>query len=416
MTGHLKVRNGIYYAVINFKDRNGNYKQKWISTGLKERGNKKQAKKFLEEKLNSFKDVKVPEQPTTLQNNISFMDFIKKYIEDKKTILSPSTYAGYLHIYKTLHKFYGDNLKLKDVTYLHILDFYNFMKNEKQVKNNSIKRYKEVLSPALSLAYRDDLILKNPFEFIPKLKREKSKQEYYNKSELEKLFEVTDKTPIGLIVRVAAFYGFRRSEISGLRWKSIDYENKTITIENKVLNIKKEIICSEVLKTLSSNRTLPLLPEIEELLLKRKSEIEKNKFLYGLCYNHKFDDYVFVNDVGDLYLPDFITHYFGDLLKKHNLKHICFHDLRHSCASLLVANGVPMKNIQEWLGHSSYNLTADTYSHLDFESKKQTANVISKALSNEKTDTELDDEIEKLEQLLKEKQEQRRKKLMDIEM
>jgi len=81
-----------------------------------------------------------------------------------------------------------------------------------------------------------------------------------------------------------------------------------------------------------------------------------------------------------------------------------------------VANGVPMKNIQEWLGHSSYNLTADTYSHLDFESKKQSANVISKALSNEKTDSELDDEIEKLEQLLKEKQEQRRKKLMDAEM
>lgn len=290
------------------------------------------------------------------------------------------------------------------------------MKNEKQVKNNSIKRYKEILSPALSLAYRDDLIPKNPYEFLPKLKREKSKQEYYNKSKLEKLFEITDKTPIVLIVRVAAFYSFRRSEISGLRWKSIDFENKTITIENKVLNIKKEIICSEVLKTLSSNRTLPLLPEIEERLLKRKSEIEKNKVLYGSSYNYKFDDYVFVNDMGDLILPDFITHYFGDLLKKHNLKHIRFHDLRHSCASLLVANGVPMKNIQEWLGHSSYNLTADTYSHLDFESKKQSANVISKALSNNKTNTDLDDEIKRLEQLLKEKQEQRRKRLIDFEM
>lgn len=416
MTGHLKVRNGIYYAVINFKDRNGKYKQKWISTGLKERGNKKQAKQFLEKELKSFSDEKVSEQPSVSQNNISFMAFIKKYIEDKKTILSPSTYAGYLHIYQTLHEFYGDNLKLKDVTYLNLLDFYNYMKNERHVKNNSIKRYKEILSPALSLAYRDDLIPKNPYEFMPKLKREKTKLEYYNKGELEKLFEITDKTPIGLIVRVATFYGFRRSEILGLRWKSIDFNNKTITIENKVLNIKKEIICSEVLKTLSSNRTLPLLPEIEEPLLKRKSEIEKNKVLYGSCYNHKFDEYVFVNDIGDLYLPDFITHYFGDLLKKRNLKHIRFHDLRHSCASLLVANGVPMKNIQEWLGHSSYNLTADTYSHLDFESKKQSSNVISKALSNEKTDTDLDDEIQKLEQLLKEKQEQRRKKLMDIEM
>ncbi len=62
-----------------------------------------------------------------------------------------------------------------------------------------------------------------------------------------------------------------------------------------------------------------------------------------------------------------------------------------------------MKNIQEWLGHSSYNLTADTYSHLNFDSKKESANVISKALSNSKSNMELDDEIEALEKLLKEK-------------
>ena len=422
MTGRLQIRNGVFYAVINYKDSSGNYRQKWISTGLKERGNKKLAKQFLEEQLSNFQEEETMQptttepQPKVPENNIPFMEYIKQYVENKKTMLSPSTFAGYMHIYKTLHNFYGDKLLLKDVTYLTLLEFYDYMKNEKHVKNVSIKRYKEVLAPALSIAYRDDLIPKNPYEFMPKLKREKPKHDYYNKNELEQLFEISDKTPIGLIVRVAAFYGFRRSEISGLRWQSIDFDNKTITIENKVLNFKKEIICSEVLKTLSSNRTLPLFPEIEERLLKRKEEIEKNKLLYGACYNHKFDDYVFVNDIGDLYLPDFITHYFGELIKKHKLKHIRFHDLRHSCASLLVANGVPMKNIQEWLGHSSYNLTADTYSHLDFESKKQSANVISKALSGEETDEELDDEIKKLEQALKEKQEQRRKRSQDFEM
>lgn len=68
-----------------------------------------------------------------------------------------------------------------------------------------------------------------------------------------------------------------------------------------------------------------------------------------------------------------------------------------------------MKNIQEWLGHSSYNLTADTYSHLNFDSKKESANVISKALS-ETSDTEkLDDEIKELERLLKIKKELKEK-------
>lgn len=242
---------------------------------------------------------------------------------------------------------------------------------------------------------------------MPKLKREKSKRDYYNHAELDKLFEITDKSPLALIVRVAAYYGFRRSEISGIRWKSIDFTNKTITIENKVLNIKKQVICSEVLKTLSSNRTLPLLPEIEKLLIKRKKEIEANKIIYGESYNTKYEDYVFVKDDGNLILPDYITHTFCKLIRHNDLKHIRFHDLRHSCASLLVANKVPMKNIQEWLGHSSYNQTADTYSHLDFDSKKESANVISKLLSEHKTNEELDSEILELEKLLKEKREQR---------
>jgi len=135
---------------------------------------------------------------------------------------------------------------------------------------------------------------------MPKLKREKPKRSYYDIEELEALFKITDPTSIGLIVKVALYYGFRRSEILGLRWQSIDCRRKTITVEDKVVNVEKEVISSEVLKTLSSNRTLPLLPEIEELLLNRKQEIEKNIMLYGNSYNHKYDDYVFVNDLGNL--------------------------------------------------------------------------------------------------------------------
>ena len=175
-------------------------------------------------------------------------------------------------------------------------------------------------------------------------------------------------------------------------------------------NIKKEIIASEVLKTYSSNRTLPLLSEIEERLLNRKQEIERNKLLLGKEYNQKYLDYVFVDNIGNLILPDHITHLFCDLIKKHNLKHIRFHDLRHSCASLLVANNVPMKNIQEWLGHSTYNLTADTYSHLRFESKKESANVISRVLSSNKNESDnLDEEILRLQELLAQKLDEKSK-------
>ena len=87
-----------------------------------------------------------------------------------------------------------------------------------------------------------------------------------------------------------------------------------------------------------------------------------------------------VDALGKLYDPDFVTGHFGQLLKKHNLKKIRFHDLRHSCASVLLAQGVPMKQIREWLGHSDMSTTANIYSHLDAVTKADTGAAMSKAL------------------------------------
>ena len=87
------------------------------------------------------------------------------------------------------------------------------------------------------------------------------------------------------------------------------------------------------------------------------------------AYSKEYTDYVCVDALGKLYDPDCVTGHFGQLLKKHNLKKIRFHDLRHSCASVLLAQGVPMKQIQEWLGHSDFTTTANIYAHLDYSSK-----------------------------------------------
>lgn len=91
--------------------------------------------------------------------------------------------------------------------------------------------------------------------------------------------------------------------------------------------------------------------------------------------------YVFVDPMGNLYSPQTITGNFSSILKQNGLRHIRFHDLRHSCASLLLANGVPMKQIQEWLGHSDISTTANIYSHLDYQSKLMSANVMGNALA-----------------------------------
>ena len=100
----------------------------------------------------------------------------------------------------------------------------------------------------------------------------------------------------------------------------------------------------------------------------------------GNSYNDKYNYYICVDAVGDLIEPDYVTDKFRQEIKKHNLPKIRFHDLRHCCATILLANDIDIKLIQQWLGHSNYSTTANIYAHMDFRSKISTANVLNTSL------------------------------------
>ncbi len=204
---------------------------------------------------------------------------------------------------------------------------------------------------------------------------------FYNEQELNKLFEISKNDPLALIILITAFYGLRRSEVLGLQWDSFDFKNKTITIKHTITitntnGNNRKIEGKDRTKNKSSYRTLPLFDDIANMLLKAKEIQEAFKRAFGNSYNKKYLNYVFVKPDGNIVRPDYITEHFSILLKKANMRHIRFHDLRHSCASLLLAKGIPMKSIQEWLGHSNFSTTANLYAHLDTNSKKISASVL----------------------------------------
>ena len=161
---------------------------------------------------------------------------------------------------------------------------------------------------------------------------------------------------------------------------AIDFEQNTITIRHTVtscdLDGKRVLVASDTTKTKSSMRTLPLVPFMRERLLALKEEQQENRRLCGRSYIKDYIGYVCVNEIGDLIKPHYVTESFPKLLKANGLRHIRHHDLRHSCASLLLANGVPMKQIQEWLGHSDFSTTANIYAHLDYSSKLTSADAM----------------------------------------
>ena len=116
-------------------------------------------------------------------------------------------------------------------------------------------------------------------------------------------------------------------------------------------------------------RTLPLVPMLREKLLKAKAAEERNKRLCGRSYGKDYLDYICVDEMGNLIKPEYVTAAFPVFLDRNGLRKIRFHDLRHGCASLLLINGIPMKQMQEWLGHSGFSTTANICAHLHYNSK-----------------------------------------------
>ncbi len=164
----------------------------------------------------------------------------------------------------------------------------------------------------------------------------------------------------------------------------IDFDRGTITVKRTVTSVnldgKYKDIEQDSAKTKSSLRTLPLVANFREYFTEVKAAQETNKRICGNAYNYQYDGYVFVDEMGDRLRPNYLTDGFPKLLEKHGLKRMRFHDLRHSCASILLANGVPLKQIQEWLGHSDFSTTANIYAHLDYSSKLSSAQAMTAGL------------------------------------
>ena len=117
---------------------------------------------------------------------------------------------------------------------------------------------------------------------------------------MEKLFAALKGHKMEFPLRMLAYYGLRRSELLGLKWSAIDFTNKTIEINHKVLVVDREIYRSDKIKTQTSLRTLPLIPQMEQELLNQKAYIERNIDYFGTAYNFTYKDYVFVHENGDV--------------------------------------------------------------------------------------------------------------------
>ena len=343
VAGHLRVRNDYYYIVLSYTDEKGKRQTPSFATNLKVKGNKKRAEDMLYEarkaKTEELEKKKSKRRKTykDAEKDITFSDFILGWLEMVKPSVELTTYASYNNVVtKRVVPYFDEHfpgLMLAELTPKMIQDYYTYAMSEEGVSANTVIHRHANIRKALQHAYKIGLIESNPADKIERPKKEKFESSYYNAEELEALFEAIHGDPCELAVIIAAFYGLRRSEIVGLKWKAIDFERKTITINHivteAVVDGKLTLIQKNKTKTKSSNRTLPLVKPFEELLLNIREKQEINKKLCGKCYCKDYLEYIYVNDLGELISPGYLTTHFPTFLKKHNLRQIRFHDLRH---------------------------------------------------------------------------------------
>lgn len=191
---------------------------------------------------------------------------------------------------------------------------------------------------------------------------------FYNERQIDELLFVVKGDILEGIVLFAVFYGMRRSEILGLKWDAIDFENCTLEIKHTVVKGEKTLHKKDTTKNKSSHRTLPMPNIIIAMLKKIKAKQAQYKLLQPNDYID--EGYVFTREDGRLILPDYVTKHFKDILVKSELPIIRLHDLRHSSASYLLYLGFSMKEIQMWLGHGDIGTTMNLYAHVDMDSKR----------------------------------------------
>ena len=380
MTGTLikrKLTMGeVYYTTIYFYDEEGRRHQKREPTGLLVKGNKTRAEELLRKRLAEAEaEEKRKQEAQANRNVLLFSDWISQWLKEAKRRVENNTYRQYDDIARLHILPYFDNMgvTLGDITE-EILQEYVDEKQDKGRKDGkgglspaAIRHHVNILNQSLKKAMHDGRISVNPCEGLILPKKQRRTPTYYTAEQMQRALDVIYGEPIYPVVYFAMTFGLRRSEVLGMKWDCVCYYTDTFHIRHTVTQ-DWVIEGKDRTKNASSNRGLPLTGDAKELLLSLKASEAENRRLFGREYIES--PYIFKWPNGKPFTPDYVSHRFSDLLQKHGLPHIHFHDLRHSCASLLLAKGHSTKLVSEWLGHSDYNTTANIYSHVNMGQKR----------------------------------------------
>ena len=385
MEGSLIIKGNYYYAKFRV-----NGKQKMLATKVPVKGNnKRKAERVLKELIAKYEGLNLENE------NILFTAFLDKWLQSVKPILKPATWESYDKTVSGKIKPYFEqkNYRFREMKPEIFTEYFVYLATEGKsngkggLSYKTVKNIRGVLSSAYEYAIENSYIKDNPVlkSKMPFFAHSiKSDVPEYSAEQVRKLllFAKENDSHIYIFLLLALYTGLRKGELLALTWDDVDYDKKLLRV-NKSRTGSRKAITAQITtpKTESSNRKIPLNDTVLEALKAEKKRQNEHAEILGNGYD-KSHSFIVRTVLGKPYVNlSAINRVVNRLTENACLPHCTIHGFRHSVASILDDNGVPIQDISVLLGHESVQTTERIYINRRKTAKAETIETLDNAIN-----------------------------------
>jgi integrase len=342
-------------VVDDIKDESGKRKQRYRAFEGSKADAERALRKFIEEVETGFASTA---EGTTLAN------YLERWLGHVSTRLRPRSLASYRQLAE-LHVIpYLGQQKLSELRPMHVQDLYQKLlargrrtKNGGELSANSVLHVHRVLFSALKQAVRWRLVPTNVAEAVEPPRIRRTEMRTLDAAEVRRLLGAAEKSRLYEVILIAVTTGMRRGEILGLRWADVDFDRSRITVSSA---LQLDGSLAEP-KTPRSRRDVGMPTTLRDVLRTHKARQNEDKLALGAGYVDQ--GLVFANESGGSWKADGISTLYRGIVKRAGLGTLRFHDLRHTAASLMLQEGLPITTVAAILGHANTSTTLSVYGH-----------------------------------------------------
>ncbi len=288
---------------------------------------------------------------------------VKQYLEYwleevHKSSIKVSTYVKYGKLINRYIVPALGHLKLEKLTPQHVKSLYN-QKEKDGLSAKTINSIHGVLHKALDNAVLWNLASRNVCDVVSPPRLVKPEKRSLTMEQAHRLLESVRGHRLEMLLTLALTTGLRRGEMLALRWTDVDLERQTVKVQRTVDYIPRHGYVENEQKTAAGRRVVLLPSFVVDMLKQHRIQQVEARLKAGSAWEDR--DLVFTGLSGGYFNPRYLEKLMQRVIAEAGLPHMTLHTLRHSAATLLLSMGVPLKVIQEILGHSSFAITADIY-------------------------------------------------------